>query len=83
MLYFPDLFIYLDAPVEVIQQRRIQRNRPIDIIKNDDIATIQGYIEKWLVEFSEQVQLIKVASDEELLTDGKLEWLGQEIAKRL
>lgn len=83
LLGFPTLFIVLEAPDIVIQQRRIDRNRPIDIIKNEDIPAISRHIEKWLREYTASIDLLTIASDDTMLSEQSLDWIGLQIDARL
>lgn len=44
----PDLFLYLKAPLSVIQARFSQRGRPLEIATPDDLPAIQQFLDQWL-----------------------------------
>lgn len=83
LLGFPTLFIVLEAPDTIIQQRRIDRNRPIDIIKNEDIPAISRHIELWLNKYAASIDLLTIPSDEAMLTAERLNLIGLQIEEKL
>ncbi len=44
----PDLFIWLQAPVEIIAGRFVRRQRPLQIAQLDDLHRIEKLLEEWL-----------------------------------
>lgn len=48
----PDLFLYLKAPLSVIQDRFLRRGRPLEIATCDDQSAIQQLLDRWLTSSS-------------------------------
>lgn len=46
----PDLYLYLTAPVEVIEQRYIKRGRALEIARREDLALMDGYVRQWMAD---------------------------------
>jgi deoxyadenosine/deoxycytidine kinase len=44
----PDIFVYLDAPIEVAAKRFEARNRSQEIACCEDLDLLQGYLDDWL-----------------------------------
>ena len=64
----PDLVLRLNAPLEVLQQRRAQRNRALDIVTDADLPRIDGLLADWLQTAPPSTPLIEVdASSGDLL----------------
>ncbi len=47
-LPLPDLFIKLSAPISLLTDRMIKRQREIDIIKTEDLVDMENLIEEWM-----------------------------------
>lgn len=44
----PDLFLYLTAPVAVIEARHARRGRALEIARRDDLALMDGFVTEWM-----------------------------------
>ena len=62
----PDLFIWLDAPLEILEDRLIRRGREIDlegIVTPQDLPLLENYLAAWMAKIPPE-KVIKVDSTE-------------------
>ena len=79
----PEVYIYLTAPVPVLQARLAQRNRSLEIAKEADLAALQALLEQWLARL-DRAQIIEVdTSGETVDFAGCREALAGQLLARL
>ncbi|MGD8603124.1 MAG: deoxynucleoside kinase [Anaerolineales bacterium] len=79
----PDLFIYLESPIEVITQRFGVRNRRQEITRGEDLEQLQGFLQQWLDELApDRVMTIDAAVDIDL-SSANIDRLAQSIIELL
>lgn len=65
----PDLFILLDAPIQVLANRLARRNRPVEIATAADLELLQQQVNEWRRQIPAERLLVIDAS-----TDAALSW---------
>lgn len=65
----PDLFILLDAPLQVLADRLARRNRPVEIATAADLELLQQQVNEWRRQIPAERLLVIDAS-----TDAALSW---------
>lgn len=65
----PDLFILLDAPIQVLADRLARRNRPVEIATAADLELLQQQVNEWRRQIPAERLLVIDAS-----TDAALSW---------
>lgn len=65
----PDLFILLDAPLEVLARRLARRNRPVEIATSADLELLQQQVNEWRRQIPAERLLVIDAS-----TDSAFSW---------
>ncbi len=75
----PDLTIWLQAPVQVIAERFVQRKRPLQIAQVEDLQRIEGLLHNWLTHNPPQPLLRVDVSSEDLTYASTVAWVMQEI----
>ncbi|MCL4825926.1 MAG: deoxynucleoside kinase [Caldilinea sp.] len=65
----PDLFILLDAPIQVLADRLARRNRPVEIATAADLELLQQQVNEWRWQIPAERLLVIDAS-----TDAALSW---------
>jgi deoxyadenosine/deoxycytidine kinase len=61
----PDLYLYLTAPVDVIEARHAARGRPLEIARRDDLALMDAYVAEWMAAVADApVVLVDASADD-------------------
>jgi deoxyadenosine/deoxycytidine kinase len=67
----PDLIIYLKAPIEVISERFLRRQRLVEVSRLEDLAAQQVLIESWLAaDKNSRIIIIDAEEDDPLYVQG-------------
>lgn len=82
LLPYPDVVILLDAPLDILMKRRLQRARRLDIAQQSDLSTMEGLIHDWMLQepFAHATIRIDVSQDDPGFSNN-LERISQIIAK--
>lgn len=75
----PDLFVHLDAPLEVVSGRYEARQRSKEIARRQDIEELQGILEDWLVKIDPSRILTITAVDDLYTLSGGVAQVAQSI----
>jgi deoxyadenosine/deoxycytidine kinase len=79
----PDLYVCLEAPIEVVSQRYKARNRSQEIARNEDLEKLQSFLEEWLADI-EPDRVLKIdTADERYLGSQGVDRLSQAISDLL
>lgn len=76
----PELFIYLEAPIEVISSRYKARERQTEIARKQDLETLQSLLDNWLEEIEPSRVITINASADDYLNPADTHRLSQNIS---
>ena len=79
----PDMYIYLECPVEVIAARYQARNREREITQLDDLHSVQSLLEKWLNEVEPHKLMMVNAGDDNYNSPEAVDKIAQQISEML
>lgn len=82
-LPFPEVTIYLSAPLDLVAERFVRRGRSLEITQQDDLPVIQYLLEDWLAGIGSPRLLRVDASQTDPGYRNLLPELLQQIASRL
>lgn len=78
----PDLFIYLNAPIDVVAQRYRSRNRIREIASVQNLKTIQSLLDEWLSTLNSDVLINVDASRDSYAASEEITQLSQLVRDR-
>lgn len=79
----PEVYIYMAAPLDILRDRLLARDRKIDlqtIVTLDDLPTLQAYLDEWAAHIS---PLVLAAEQVDLNSSAYLRGLAEKIRERL
>jgi deoxyadenosine/deoxycytidine kinase len=79
----PDLVIYLEAPIEVIRRRYLERSRSLEITRLEDLPLLGDLIDAWVATLPPERLLRLDAMAEEFGSPASVQRLAQGIVTRL